>query len=94
MFCLFATVVVSGLLDKLSHGAILGKSFNLPFTVVMFFFGYVMASYSAAQEADSEESGVALSVFVESIVSWKGAHPHVSLPNMCTRRCCTKIGRY
>ena len=68
---MLATVCVTAGLTKLSHGAFLGKSFNPPFTVVMYFFGYAMASF--AQE------GANAGVLSASVVAWKAAHPHVIL---------------
>ena len=73
--CLVAPVVVSGLLNKLSHGAVLGKSLNLPFTVVMFFFGYVVAS---SCRVDHDHTGLA-KIVADSVLAWKGAHPHIIL---------------
>jgi hypothetical protein len=73
--CLVATVVVSGLLNKLSHGAVLGKSLNLPFTVVMFFFGYIVAS---SCRVDHDHTGLA-KIVADSVLAWKGAHPHIIL---------------
>ena len=80
--CLLVTVVVSGLLNKLGNMTIYGKSLNLPFTVVMFFFGYfaaaVFSSSNSGDHADYQEQ-TAFGVVSDSVASWKAAHPHVIL---------------
>jgi NhaP-type Na+/H+ or K+/H+ antiporter len=87
LLCLVSTVAVTVLLDKLSHGAICGKNFGLPFTVVMFFFGYTLAQiYSDDSVAESSGHTVAAAaspehqgVIAGSVAAWKQAHPHVIL---------------
>jgi NhaP-type Na+/H+ or K+/H+ antiporter len=85
LLCLVVTILVTFLLDKLGNGACFGKSFNPPFTVVMFFFGYLAAHQCSdlgsggagtdGHEADAHAAGVMSS----SILAWKAAHPHVIL---------------
>ena len=86
--CLLATVTVTGTLNKLSSGACFGRSVNPPFTVVMFFFGYLISSLCSpeiaegvgheAEAAAAEHHGVA-GILIDSVQSWKQAHPHVIL---------------
>jgi NhaP-type Na+/H+ or K+/H+ antiporter len=83
--CLLATVAVTGVLKKLGNGVCFGRSVNPPFTVVMFFFGYLISSLCSQDGEhpggfveDHHGHGVA-GILVESVQSWKAAHPHVIL---------------
>ena len=82
------TVFVTAGLNKLAQGACCGKSFNPPFTVIMFFFGY-LCSMLASSDAESIEHlreamehshylGSLANVH-QSVIAWKGAHAHVIL---------------
>ena len=86
LVCLAMTVVVTGSLTKMSHGACCGRSFNPPFTVCMFFLGYFISSFVSAENVvtdwavDTASEHLAFSEIVfESVLAWKGAHPHVIL---------------
>jgi NhaP-type Na+/H+ or K+/H+ antiporter len=84
--CLAMTVGVTGVLTKMGNGACCGRSFNPPFTVVMFFLGYIISSFVTAENVVTEWAVDTASehlhfseIVFESVVAWKGAHPHVIL---------------
>jgi NhaP-type Na+/H+ or K+/H+ antiporter len=86
LICLLMTVCVTSCLKNMSNGACCGKSLNPPFTVVMFFLGYMLSALASGEseiaEVLVEESTGLLhfsEVFWESINTWKQAHPHVIL---------------
>jgi NhaP-type Na+/H+ or K+/H+ antiporter len=86
LVCLLLTVCVTSCLKSMGNGACCGKSLNPPFTVVMFFLGYVLSSLASGESEFAsvlieESNGLlhASEVFWESIRVWKGAHPHIIL---------------
>ena len=84
--CLITTVGVTGVLKSLGNGACFGKSVNPPFTVVMFFFGYLVSALCVQEnelttgivETVTEHAGFT-GILFESVLAWKEAHPHVIL---------------
>ena len=86
LVCLLLTVMVTSCLKNLSNGACCGKSLNPPFTVCMFFLGYLISALASGESDISavlvtESTGLLhfTEVFWESVVVWKGAHPHIIL---------------
>lgn len=86
LVCLISTVGVTSMLQKLGNGACCGKSLNPPFTVVMFFFGYVCSALAVHDDLEDirEDMGEDhilsfTEIIFDSVVAWKGAHPHVIL---------------
>ena len=84
--CLALTVAVTGLLNKMGNGACCGKSFNPPFTVCMFFLGYLISSFVTAENVVTEwavdtasENLHVTEIIIESVTAWKAAHPHIIL---------------
>ena len=84
--CLLGTVGVTSALKAMGNGACCGKSINPPFTVVMFFLGYLMSSIASKEQEvirilvnTANENLHFTEIFFESIISWKGAHPHIIL---------------
>jgi NhaP-type Na+/H+ or K+/H+ antiporter len=86
LVCLISTVAVTTFLGKLGNGACCGKSLNPPFTVVMFFFGYMCSALAVHDDLEELRDGMDehhilsfTEIIFDSVVSWKGAHPHVIL---------------
>eukprot|EP01048_Picozoa_sp_COSAG05_P011907 COSAG05_NODE_1156_length_5687_cov_123.468683_1_plen_496_part_00 len=89
LVCMGVSLLVTTLLKAMGHGACCGKSFNPPFTVIMFLFGYLISSLAEKQTKDdsllmgSIENVHTAQTFsdlvINSVLSWKEAHPHVIL---------------
>ena len=86
LVCLISTVGATTMLQKLGNGACCGKSINPPFTVMMFFFGYVCSALAVHDDLEEIREDMGNSdilsfteIIFESVVAWKGAHPHVIL---------------
>ena len=87
LLCLVLTVCVTVSLRSLGNGACCGKSISLPFTVVMFFLGYLISSIvvkendltEAIVDAANEHEFMNSKLLFDSVLAWKEAHPHVIL---------------
>jgi hypothetical protein len=82
LFSLGVAICFTALLSKLSSGACCGKSCNPPFTVLMFFVGYFLASWVSHEHEIGEilkDSFDSSHILINSVDAWKTAHPHVIL---------------
>jgi NhaP-type Na+/H+ or K+/H+ antiporter len=87
LLCLLLSVLTTGSLKKLSNGACCGKSISLPYTVVMFFIGYIISSIVVKENVLTEklvdhankQEFLQSEILFDSVLAWKSAHPHVIL---------------
>jgi hypothetical protein len=85
LFAMLVAISTTSFLKSLARGACCGKSFNPPFTVMMFIFGYVAAKLAQSHEENKIISGAQYQLqsltdqISESILTWENAHPHVIL---------------
>ena len=82
LWALGLSILITAALQKLATGECCGRSINPPFTVVMFFVGYLIAQWVSHEH----EVGKTMKdwtqhshVLIDSVDSWKQTHPHVIL---------------
>eukprot|EP01051_Picozoa_sp_SAG22_P016443 SAG22_NODE_2324_length_2712_cov_2.484118_1_plen_747_part_10 len=82
MLALGIAVGITALLQALATGECCGRSINPPFTVVMFFVGYLIASWVSHEheigKTMKDWSGQS-HILIDSVDAWKATHPHVIL---------------